>query len=306
MNSEYFSLVDFIDQFHAEDDCQDYLFLVKHGDFPSGEKCQSRRVNKITTRGYGYYCLSCGHQFSVTKDTLFENTKIPLRKWFLAIYLMTFDKRGVSALDLSRKLNVTHPTAMAMLKNLRKLMIDKDGEFILEDIIEIDEFFIGASGGKAGRGTDKAKILIALSFDLPNIESSDSESGKVFSIENNRYAMYLKMLYVENLNSETINQFVSNYIDEKATIITDGYRGYNNLSQRDFDHIRKAYNPDDQTYRTLHIIISNFKSFILGTYHGGIRREQLQEYLDEFSFRFNHCICQVKIRQGCGRKVVSC
>jgi len=100
--------------------------------------------------------------------------------------------------------------------------------------------------------------------------------------------MYLKMLYVENLNSETINQFVSNYIDEKATIITDGYRGYNNLSQRDSDHIRKAYNPDDQTYRTLHIIISNFKSFILGTYHGGIRREQLQEYLDEFSFRFNH------------------
>ncbi len=107
-------------------------------------------------------------------------------------------------------------------------------------------------------------------------------------IEDERYAMYLKMLHVDNLNSATINQFVSNYIDQNSTIITDGYKGYNKLSQKDFKHIRQSYQSDQQMYRTLHIIISNFKSFILGKYHGGIKTEQLQDYLDEFSFRFNH------------------
>ncbi len=161
MYSKGFSLIDFIDQFHAEEDCQDYLFLIKHGDFPYCQKCESKRVNKISTRGYGYYCLSCGHQFSVIKGTLFENTKIPLRKWFLAIYLMTIDKRGISALDLSRKINTTHRTAMVMLKNLRKLMVDNDGEFILEDVVEIDEFFIGASGGvKQVEALIKPKYLL--------------------------------------------------------------------------------------------------------------------------------------------------
>ena len=200
MYSKGFSLIDFIDQFHAEEDCQDYLFLIKHGDFPYCQKCESKRVNKISTRGYGYYCLSCSHQFSVIKGTLFENTKIPLRKWFLAIYLMTIDKRGISALELSRKINTTHRTAMVMLKNLRKLMVDNDGEFILEDVVEIDEFFIGASEGKAGRDTDKAKILISLPFDLPKSKNSESDNNYELDIEDERYAMYLKMLHVDNLN----------------------------------------------------------------------------------------------------------
>lgn len=288
MSSSYFSLIDFIDQFHSEDDCQDHLFLVKNGDYPYCINCQSKRVSRITTRGYGYYCLDCGHQFSVTKDTIFENTKIPLRKWFLAIYLMTADKRGISALDLSRKLSITHPTAMVLLKALRHLMIDDKQKFILEGTVEMDEFFVGSSGGTAGRGTSKAKILIALSFNLPSTNTFDEEESEDFNPEDERYAMYLKMTHVDNLTSETINRFVSENIHDRAIIITDSYRGYNKIVDLNFEHVKQTYDPNNQTYHTLHTIISNFKSFVLGTYHGGFQRDQLQNYLDEFTFRFNH------------------
>ena len=251
-------------------------------------KCQSKRVKRITTRGYGYYCLACGHQFSVTKEPIFENTKIPLRKWFLAIYLMTADKRGISALDLSRKVSITHPTAMVLLKTLRHLMINDKQKFILEGAVEIDEFFVGSSGGTAGRSTSKAKILIALSFDIPNTYTLDEGENEDFDPEDERYAMYLKMVHVDNLTSETINRFVSENIHDEAIIITDSYRGYNKIVDLDFEHVRQAYDPNNQTYHTLHMIISNFKSFVLGTYHGGFQRDQLQNYLDEFTFRFNH------------------
>jgi len=251
-------------------------------------KCQSKRVKHITTRGYGYYCLACGHQFSVTKEPIFENTKIPLRKWFLAIYLMTADKRGISALDLSRKVSITHPTAMVLLKTLRHLMIDDKQKFILEGAVEIDEFFVGSSGGTAGRSTSKAKILIALSFDIPNTYTLDEGENEDFDPEDESYAMYLRMVHVDNLTSETINRFVSENIHDEAIIITDSYRGYNKIVDLDFEHVRQAYDPNNQTYHTLHMIISNFKSFVLGTYHGGFQRDQLQNYLDEFTFRFNH------------------
>ena len=251
-------------------------------------KCQSKRVKRITTRGYGYYCLACGHQFSVTKEPIFENTKIPLRKWFLAIYLMTADKRGISALDLSRKVSITHPTAMVLLKTLRHLMINDKQKFILEGAVEIDEFFVGSSGGTAGRGTSKAKILIALSFDIPNTYTLDEGENEDFDPEDESYAMYLRMVHVDNLTSETINRFVSENIHDEAIIITDSYRGYNKIVDLDFEHVRQAYDPNNQTYHTLHMIISNFKSFVLGTYHGGFQRDQLQNYLDEFTFRFNH------------------
>jgi len=251
-------------------------------------KCQSKRVKRITTRGYGYYCLACGHQFSVTKEPIFENTKIPLRKWFLAIYLMTADKRGISALDLSRKVSITHPTAMVLLKTLRHLMINDKQKFILEGAVEIDEFFVGSSGGTAGRCTSKAKILIALSFDIPNTYTLDEGENEDFDPEDERYAMYLKRVHVDNLTSETINRFVSENIHDEAIIITDSYRGYNKIVDLDFEHVRQAYDPNNQTYHTLHMIISNFKSFVLGTYHGGFQRDQLQNYLDEFTFRFNH------------------
>lgn len=251
-------------------------------------KCQSKRVKHITTRGYGYYCLACGHQFSVTKEPIFENTKIPLRKWFLAIYLMTADKRGISALDLSRKVSITHPTAMVLLKTLRHLMINDKQKFILEGAVEIDEFFVGSSGGTAGRSTSKAKILIALSFDIPNTYTLDEGENEDFDPEDESYAMYLRMVHVDNLTSETINRFVSENIHDEAIIITDSYRGYNKIVDLDFEHVRQAYDPNNQTYHTLHMIISNFKSFVLGTYHGGFQRDQLQNYLDEFTFRFNH------------------
>jgi len=101
---------------------------------------------------------------SAIKGTIFENTKFSINKWFLAIFLASRDKRGVSALTLSREPDLSLPTTLTMLRELRGLMAQRDRFYQLIGSIEMDEFFIGASGGKQGRGTAKNKVIIALSY----------------------------------------------------------------------------------------------------------------------------------------------
>jgi len=252
----------------------------------------------ISTRPHQFYCKDCHGQYSVLKGTLFENSKIPLHKWFLAIFLASRDKRGVSALTLSRELDIARPHTLGMLRELRTLMALRDQNYKLSEIIEMDEFYIGASGGKQGRGSSKNKVIIALSYKTiaKNIETDEfiayyEDSISEMFNEDSQYEiidipMYCKMSIVEALDSITINQFVINNIEIGSKIITDNYRGYNRLLETGNEHENVVFDLNGTQYKNLHIVISNLKSFVLGTYHG-LGSEYLQSYLDEFCYRFN-------------------
>ena len=144
-------------------------------------------------------------------------------------------------------------------------MAQRDEKYALSGIVEMDDGYVGgaARNGKRGRGTDKAKIVVAL---------SKTENGA---------ALFTRMQVVEDVTGGTLQQVVDETVAPGSKIECDGYKSYRNLSGVALD--AKKYETGDLHW--LHKVISNLKAFLLGTYHG--RCTQLQSYLDEFCFRFN-------------------
>lgn len=290
------SLYGFIKQFNSESACLSYLIQLKHGLDFTCDKCGSNRVNILKSRYATLYCRDCKKQFFIAKDTIYEKSKISLLQWFIAAYLMSKDKRGISALKLARELDITYNPAYLMLTKYRQFMANRESMYKLEGLIDMDEFFILGSGGKAGRGTHKAKVIIALSFkhqdqqmsygDLDDGEQDDEYQDVIDQAEFKKYPLYLKMRVVQDLTAHTINQFIMDSIEKDSVIRTDAYRGYNKILETGNTRIIEPSNVEVDNYRSIHLIITNLKAYINGTYHG-VREENLQSYLDEFCYRFN-------------------
>ena len=194
-----------------------------------------------------------------------HRTHLPLTVWFWAIYLCATDKRGISAVQLSRTLGICYESAWYLLHRIRRAMAKRDEKYTLSGIVEMDDGYVGGAthNGKRGRGTDKAKIVVVL-----------SKTG-------NGAALFTRMQVVEDVTSGTLQQVVDETVAPGSKIECDGYRSYQDLSGVELD--AKKYEPGDLHW--LHKAISNLKALLLGTYHG--RCTQLQAYLDEFCFRFN-------------------
>lgn len=173
------SFIEFQERFNNEEKCRNYFFKLRWPDGHICEECRSDKCKKITTRNK-YFCSNCGRQFSLIKGTVLEGTHLPVKKWFCAIYLMAKDKRGISNLQLSRELNISYRAAALITRNIKNAMSQRDMKYMLEGIINMDEAFIGKPSGKAGRGTDKSKVIVAL------------------SVDNNNHPLYLKLKLVDN------------------------------------------------------------------------------------------------------------
>jgi transposase-like protein len=201
-----------------------------------------------------------------------EKTRTDLTKWFLAIYLVAHDKRGVSATMLSEELDITYKTAWLLLHKIRKAMGERDAQYTLAGIVELDDAFFGAptEGGKRGRGTEKTKVLIGLSL---------NEKG---------HPLYVKMEVIPDVKGTTLVKFANASIETGSTINSDAYRSYQALAKEGFQLEAKEFNPIESPdhLQWLHTVISNVKAFIAGTFHG-LDEKHLQSYLNEFCYRFN-------------------
>jgi hypothetical protein len=197
-----------------------------------------------------------------------ERSPTPLVKWFLAIFLMVTDKRGVSAKQLQRDLHVAYQTAWSISHKIKEAIRQGDTG-LLSGIVQLDEIFIGGrkKGGNRGRGTKKAKVLVALSTD---------KDGK---------PQRARFQHVPNLRRKTINRFVELNISRGSTIRTDKLLTYQ--LPDGYGHDPQLSDPSADHLRWLHVIASNLKAFIQGTFHG-LDPLHLQRYLDEFSYRFDH------------------
>lgn len=268
---ETISFMQFKNYFNDEDTCREHLYRLR---WPNGyccPKCGSISHYEITTRNL-FECTDCHYQASLTAGTVMEKTHMPLEKWFWGIYFFSTDKRGCSASQLSKELSITYKSAWYMLHRIRKAMKDRDSQYLLKGLIQLDDSFFGSStqGGKRGRGTEKAKVMVGL------------------SINDKGHPEYLKMEVVNNLRGQTIVDFALAHIAEGSTISSDAYRSYRKLQDEDFSHEAKVFNPKEESdhLKWLHTIIGNTKAFINGTYHG-LGAKHLQSYLDEFCYRFN-------------------
>jgi len=263
------SLLDFLDRFPTDEECYDYLISVR---FPGGftcPNCASPRSGIITTRGL-WQCKGCRNQVSLTAGTMFHRTRTSLRLWFLAVFLISRDKRGHSALQLSKELRIPYERAWLMLHKIRSAMGQRDSLYRLDGAVELDEAFFGAPDpASRGRGTRRQKALVAVSL------TSDAKP---------RFA---KILMADRLDSRCVERFSKWAIQPGSHVRTDGLKVYRCLN-RNYMHepLVAAGRPKDQLLKWVHITISNAKSFIAGTFHG-LDRKHLQKYLDEFCYRYN-------------------
>lgn len=194
-----------------------------------------------------------------------HRTHLPLTIWFWAIYLCVTNKRGISAVQLSRTLGISYDSAWHLLERIRTAMCQRDKNYQLSGIIEMDDCFVGgpSHNGKRGRGTNKVKVVVAV---------SKAENGT---------PLFARMRVVEDFKGKTLQQIVDEYFADKTKVECDGYHSYRGLDGVELNY--NLYEAGDLHW--MHTVISNFKAFLLGTYHG--RAVRLQSYMDEFCFRFN-------------------
>ena len=260
-------------KFQTDQACYEHLYAMK---WPKGFKCPiclHTECYKIGTRKHPLYqCISCRHQTSLTAGTIFEKTRLGLRTWFALVFFVSHDKRGVSAKLMAKELEISYKTAWTNLHKIRKAMADKDAPYKLFGQVEMDDFYIGAptENGKRGRGTDKNQVLVALSKNAKG------------------HPLHVKMEVIEDIKGTTVLELVTKWIEEQSVIQTDAYssfpivqtKGYK-LEAEKFDHKKHP-----EHLKWMHRLISNFKAFVLGTFHG-LDSRHLQSYLDEFCYRFN-------------------
>ncbi len=270
---ETMTIMEFQERFSTEEACREYLFEKR---WPNGfvcPKCGSvGEPFQIISRNL-YQCKHCNHQASVTAGTIMDKTKTPLRKWFMAIYLISSDKRGCSALRLKKELAIAYDTAWTISHKIRNAMKERDENYQLCGLIEMDEGFFGSpskGAGKRGRGTDKTPVVVGLSL---------GEKGE---------PEFIKAQVLETVDGKSLSEFAAVTIEQGATINSDGLPSYTELSRKGFEHQSMVYDPinNPDHLKWLHVVVSNLKAFLNGTYHG-VPQKHLQSYIDEFCYRFN-------------------
>jgi transposase-like protein len=264
------TILEFEKRFDSEDACLQYLFELR---WPKGFQCPRCGSNEVwqTKRGL-YLCKQCDYQVSITAGTIFHDTHKPLRLWFRAIWYVTSQKYGVSALGLKRVLGLgSYRTAWTWLHKLRVAMV-RPGREQLSGIIEVDETYIGGEkSGKRGRGAaGKALVLIM----------AEDDDGKIGRIRLSR---------IPNASSESLTNAIKMYIKPGSTLHTDGWKGYEAVNNAGYSHIiiRDESNVGDTLLPHAHRVSSLLKRWLLGTHQGAVRQTHLDYYLDEFTFRFN-------------------
>lgn len=264
------NLIEFERQFLGEQACRDYLASIR---WPEGFVCPGcgHRVAWATSRGL-WLCQSCRRHVSVTVGTIFQDSRLPLTLWFRAMWHVTNQKHGMSALGLQRALGMgSYRTAWLILHKLRQAMV-RPGREPLSGTVEVDETYWGAQEkGVLGRHTEaKAMVVVA-------VETPGKGLGRA------------RLRRIPDLTQKTLHGFIRNVIAPGSTIITDGWRPYLGLSGYRHDRRNQHGKPatEEPVMPAVHRVISLFKRWLMGTHHGGISHQHLDAYLDEFTFRFN-------------------
>ena len=271
------TLIQWQDRSGTEEACQDYLYQER---WPHGfvcPQCQGTKCWKVHRSGRTgtlYECSACGHQDSITAGTIFHRTKVSLRVWFLAIFLMAVDKGGKSALALSRELGLRYATAWLLHHKIQWAMTDRNAQYQLGELVELDDAYFGGvshGAGKRGRGTDQDPVVVGVSLNAKG------------------HPPYAFLEAVESLKKETVWEVLKRRVDQYGVWVSDGADIYAAGAQAHHADHRVTLSRDPEAPEVFHwvnIVISNAKTFIDGTYHGrGRARRQL--YLEEFTYWFN-------------------
>lgn len=259
-------------RFSTEEACREYLFALR---WPDGFRCPRCDQEKAWPVGKVLFeCVDCGYQLSVTAGTIFHGTHKPLRMWFRAIWWVTSQKTGVSALGLQGILGLgSYKTAWAWLHKLRRAMV-RPGRDRLSGRVEVDETYLGGvEPGRRGRGTKKKALIV------------------VAAQEDGRRIGRIRMRRVPDASANSLQGFIAEAIEPGSVVHTDGWNGYCGLQEKGYLHeVTPQTGPvgsEEDLLPRVHRVVSLLKRWLMGTHQGAVSHEHLDYYLDEYTFRFN-------------------
>jgi transposase-like protein len=251
--------------------CYQYLFNMKWHQGFSCVNCGHQEY--WISKKHIYICKRCLHQHSLTAGTILDSSKKPITYWFKAMWWFTTRKAGINAVNLQELLGFgSYNTAWAWLQKLRRCTIRKDREK-LSGTVEVDEFFIGGQkSGKRGRGATGKTIIAAA------VQRNGERLGRI------------RLKVIPNCSSEALSAFINESVAAGSTVYTDGWKGYYGLDKQRYTHYQVFQNKSsdkDSVLPGVHLIASLVKRMIIGTHQGRFEPRYLQNYLDEYVFRFN-------------------
>ncbi|MBP6302880.1 MAG: IS1595 family transposase [Bacteroidia bacterium] len=273
---DFNNLLELLTYFKDDTVCREYLEAIRWADGIVCPHCGSERFYKLKS-GVQYKCASnvCYKKFTVTVGTIFDSAKIPLRKWFVAMYLVTSHKKGISSYQLSRDIGVTQKSAWFMLHRLRELSESGSMEK-LKGQVEVDECYIGGQeknkhkqnkSNKAGPRGIKTPVLAIV------------ERGGA-----------ARVLTLQNVKSKSIVNPVYELVEEGTTVITDQFNAYYMLKggfkHETVNHSKDEFVRGDIHTNTVEGFFSILKRGIYGIYHQ-VSPKHLQRYCNEFAFRYS-------------------
>jgi transposase-like protein len=265
------TLLEFEERFASEQACRQYLFQLR---WPEGFRCPRCGFDRawVTKRGL-YRCGRCDGRISVTAGTIFQDTHQSLQVWFRALWYVTNQKSGVSALGLQRVLGLgSYRTAWTWLHKLRRAMV-RPGRDRLSGSVEVDETYVGGEKpGKRGRGAaGKSLVVVAVE------DKGEEGIGRI------------RLRRVADASAKSLVPAVQETVAPGRTIRTDDWSGYAPLGPAGYEHVavRPAAEPGEALLPLAHRVASLLKRWLLGTHQGAVRASHLDYYLDEYTFRFN-------------------
>lgn len=274
---EFDSLFQLMDYFTTEQVCEEYLAVLRWNGTPECPYCQSENVKMLNGATKRFKCYGCNKQFGVKVGTIFHDSKISLRKWFVAFYLITSHKKGISSHQLSRDLKITQKTAWFMLQRVRETYNDNDHTFT--GTVEIDEMYVGGkernkhadkrTEGNRGRSVKTKTPVLGI------IE----RSGKVYAVP------------VVNTKAKTILPIIEAKIEQGSNVYTDEFKVYKKLAT-DYNHDFIQHGANQYVSGSVHTnnienFWSHFSRTVFGTYHH-ISPKHMERYVNESTFRFNN------------------
>lgn len=269
------SLPDFLNEYGTEDQCFKALVNLRWPDGFLCPKCECKAYCYLRNRKFTFQCNSCRSQTSITAGTIYHSTKIPLTKWFLATYLMTQSKSGISQLELARQLGVSSNTGAMVYHKLAQVMMERDSKKPLSGNVEIDDaYWGGKKKGKRGRGSEnKTPFLAAVEKDTDN------------------HPIHIKLSVVSGFKKKELKRWSQKHLALGTMAVSDGLPCFTGIKEAGFRHtavvVGKGKDPKKTApFNWVNTILGNLKSALAGIYHK-LSSSHLPRHLATFQYRFN-------------------
>ena len=271
------SMPEFLKDYGTEAQCERVLEAVR---WPNGFCCPrcGQAAHYVLRDGVRkvFQCNACRHQASLIAGTVFQGTKLPLTTWFLAIYLISQAKTGLSALALKRQLGVSYPTAWLIHHKLMQVMADREARYLLEGKIQVDDAYLGGerTGGKVGRGSENKVAFVA-----------------AVSLNEADRPLRVRLTPVPGFTLKAVAAWAKEHLAPGSAVFSDGLACFGAVTEAGCSHqttVIAGRKPKEvPEFKWINTVLGNLKTTLSGCYHAFDFRKYATRYLAAFCYRFN-------------------